>query len=557
MASNITVDFNANIARFSSSIDKATNDLNKFQSNAARIGGNMSKIFATLGVGIGVGAFASFIKGAVDAQDRLNDLSKTTRLTVETLAGLKLAASQSGSDLDGTAKSINKLSKEMGINAEKFAALGITANDPLEAFLQLADVINGIEDPQRRAAVATEALGKGWESAAPLIAEGSTQIRKMVEDGTRLSNITQESAERADKFNDNWEKLTATLGGFGMTVANPVIEAINKIVDALSLEFNRKEGSVAAFLFGAKQQGGATGSWGDPVPSAKPAIKPTAAALDEFIGGKPSGRQSAGKASVKKQTEEIDAITESLRRIAKAWSELGKSGLELELSRLQTMGYTEAQLKLAESLLKTIDAHEEETAAMEAGRRAFEEEQAAMTAAMIARDEKITEFTRKASENIQDSMADFLFDPFQDGLNGMLDGFTNMLRRMAAEAAAADIARRLFGNGGVGSGGGILGPLISAGLGYFGLGGTQAPAPVRDAIPQLVGSFATGTDYVPRTGLALVHQGEKIVPAAENARSGGSVIINFAISGAVDSRTQAQMAAQAGAAVQRAMRRNG
>lgn len=36
----------------------------------------------------------------------------------------------------------------------------------------------------------------------------------------------------------------------------------------------------------------------------------------------------------------------------------------------------------------------------------------------------------------------------------------------------------------------------------------------------LLGAFASGTDYVPRTGLALIHQGEAVIPASENV--GGS-----------------------------------
>jgi len=50
-----------------------------------------------------------------------------------------------------------------------------------------------------------------------------------------------------------------------------------------------------------------------------------------------------------------------------------------------------------------------------------------------------------------------------------------------------------------------------------------------------VGSYAVGTDYVPRTGLALVHQGEKIVPADRNrpgadasvSVSFGDIIVNL------------------------------
>lgn len=37
-----------------------------------------------------------------------------------------------------------------------------------------------------------------------------------------------------------------------------------------------------------------------------------------------------------------------------------------------------------------------------------------------------------------------------------------------------------------------------------------------------VPKFQTGTDYVPQTGLALVHEGEKIIPANENPATGGA-----------------------------------
>lgn len=53
---------------------------------------------------------------------------------------------------------------------------------------------------------------------------------------------------------------------------------------------------------------------------------------------------------------------------------------------------------------------------------------------------------KRAAENAQDAFADFLFDPFKDGLDGMLLGFVNVLKRMAAEALAAEIFKKLLGN---------------------------------------------------------------------------------------------------------------
>jgi hypothetical protein len=290
MSTGVTVDFNANLARFTSGIDKAINDLNRFQSNADRISGNITKAFGALGVGLSVGGFAAFIKSSIDVQDHLLDLSKTTRLTVEQLSGLASAAKKSGSDLDGTAKSINKLAVEMGKDGEKFKALGISAKDPLEAFGQLADVMNAIDDPQKRAAVGAVALGKGWESAAPLLAEGSKAIKEMIDRGTALSKVTTESAKRADEFNDKWEDLKTIAGGWGVAIADPIVAGILKIQNALSLEIDKKPGSIAHFL-GQRSQGysGPKDALGlptlAPTPVAAAPVKPSAAAVKKFIGG--------------------------------------------------------------------------------------------------------------------------------------------------------------------------------------------------------------------------------------------------------------------------------
>lgn len=45
----------------------------------------------------------------------------------------------------------------------------------------------------------------------------------------------------------------------------------------------------------------------------------------------------------------------------------------------------------------------------------------------------------QAARNMQDAFADFLFDPFQDGLSGMVESFAETLRRLAAQAAASKI----------------------------------------------------------------------------------------------------------------------
>lgn len=70
--------------------------------------------------------------------------------------------------------------------------------------------------------------------------------------------------------------------------------------------------------------------------------------------------------------------------------------------------------------------------------------------------------TKRAAENIQDSFADFLFDPFDKGLKGMLKGFVDTIRRMIAEAQSAQILGALFGNNSNSGLGQLLGSLTGS-----------------------------------------------------------------------------------------------
>ena len=71
-------------------------------------------------------------------------------------------------------------------------------------------------------------------------------------------------------------------------------------------------------------------------------------------------------------------------------------------------------------------------------------------------------FSEQAARNIQSSFADFLFDPFSQGLDGMAVGFAKTIQCMVAEAASAQILGSLFGdsNGKISLTSGIAGSAI-------------------------------------------------------------------------------------------------
>ena len=165
----------------------------------------------------------------------------------------------------------------------------------------------------------------------------------------------------------------------------------------------------------------------------------------------------------------------------------------------------------------------------------------------------LAEFGQEAARGIQGAMADFLFDPFQDGLDGMLKGFGVMIQRMIAEAAAAQLAQQLFGSMAQGgSGGGLLGLAFSAASMFFGGGGTQSPAPVIErSFNSYDGGGFTGSGS--RAGgldgkggfMALLHPQETVIDHTKGQGMGKP--INITVNVAPGTPDEVRRAAGAGA----------
>jgi hypothetical protein len=124
----------------------------------------------------------------------------------------------------------------------------------------------------------------------------------------------------------------------------------------------------------------------------------------------------------------------------------------------------------------------------------------------IEEDNTLTEYAKSAAQNMQSYFADFLFDPFKDGVEGMAKNFALVIHKMITEAAAANLMKSLFGDD--------PSKWFSTLLTLNG-GGNSAGLP--EGAP-----FATGTNFVPYDGMkAVLHRGEAVIPAKYNPAAGG------------------------------------
>jgi hypothetical protein len=281
----------------------------------------------------------------------------------------------------------------------------------------------------------------------------------------------------------------------------------------------------------------------------------------------------------KAETDSLKASEEAAKKAADAASQLDEESikffesiatpaekLSIELERIGKLG--ENNPLISDELLAraSTKAWQDYVATIDEG-----------TAAVS----KFDEFSKRAAENIQDSIGTGLVDLMEGNYKNIGDGFAKMLNRMVAEALAADIARSLFGDlvsGGNGKGmaGDLLGSLGGALFGGGGgakttgdfarmdrgqTSGGGSGASFASGIGSWLSSllsFDVGTDFVPQDMVAKIHKGERIVPAAQNKPGYGGVTISnsFTISGPTDRRTQQQIAAAAASGAQRALARN-
>lgn len=158
--------------------------------------------------------------------------------------------------------------------------------------------------------------------------------------------------------------------------------------------------------------------------------------------------------------------------------------------------------------------------------------------------EEMSQFAIQAARSVQSAFADFLFDPFGEENDNMVQQFADTMRRIAAEAASQAILGSVTGALAGGAGGGFFASL--AGL----FGGPQKLAGGTN-------SARGGLSLVGERGPELVNlpRGAQVIPNNELGGIGG-MTFNVSVQGQVDNRTGTQIGLDAARAFNLASVRN-
>lgn len=429
--------------------------------------------------------------------------------------------------------------------SDAFKLLGVTVKNAdgslkgsEQLIMDMADAFQALPNSMQKAALAQDLFGKSGAALIPLLNGGGDGIRKLMEEADRLGlTISSQTAVAADEFNDNLDRMKAAAQGLAQQAAErlaPTLavvtqrmseavtnsQAMKVAMDGLEIAFKSavtggalvasafdylgdRIGAVAAAVVTAGrgefaeayrilQEGALRGRkiseefgrvlddlWAKTQREAPKA----AAAVQTTL---PKAFSETGEAA-KKAKEEVQQLDDAAKAVMALEERLRAEGGALAMSLRTPDEVYDDQIRKIDELYngKFIEA-ETRTRALAKASEEFYRSLDDLDPTLEKASESMSVFAEEASRATQQVLADFLFDPFKDGLDGMVRGFADAMRRIAAERLAAMAADAMFG--GAGGNGGWVGLAVNAASSFFGFGGAAASGgPVDGGRTYLVG----------------------------------------------------------------------
>jgi len=454
-------------------VDKASAKLATIQSKFGKFTAAIAANAARIGSAFAAATVATvlFVNKITKEFDRLAKFSDLTGASVETLSQLEFAAKRSGVALQtlqvgirGMTRNIADASTGVGEAVEAFRELNISAVDlgKLEfdqQLLILADAFANVESGTKRLVLAQDIFGGRAAELLKVFKNGRQGIIDYAYELDRLGGtVTTSAAEASARYQDSLTNLASAFQSVTVALVDSgLIDAMTDFVDSMARGI--------AVAFGANELGHLNARLID-LNIAMNDLK------QNFEGDRDEFWQLEGVQNLDRQIKDVIAqITE----LEKAREKLSKpptvGGADPVLltggtNPLQSFvdSFDTASQQVAKQMEKFRDAIVAGLIPEQADReRIAAEIRSIFTdgieeidistkkryAEMAEAFDPVREAAVSAFRSIQQTMADFLFDPFDKGIKGMLKGFIDVIRRMIAEVVAAQLMKKLFGDGSV------------------------------------------------------------------------------------------------------------
>lgn len=188
------------------------------------------------------GGVVAMAKSAIDLADNMRDLSQRTGVGIETLGQFKVAAELSGTSLEGVAKGLTFLNKNMvaaatgtEAAAAAFRTVGVatteadgTLRSADKVFLDVADRFAQLRDGPEKAALAIKIFGKAGAELIPILNLGSKEIQRFG------LGIGPDFADKADAFNDQLGLMKAQTTVLTVQIGSALLPVMSGLVSVVT-----------------------------------------------------------------------------------------------------------------------------------------------------------------------------------------------------------------------------------------------------------------------------------------------------------------------------------
>lgn len=374
------------------------------------------------GMGVGIGQLREMgEEGTLSANKVLKALEDAGPEIAAEFAKLKPLVSEAFTNLESAVfATVGKLDEMSGASVAVASAILEAA----EETLKLGEAMTGSLDPADKLAEATKRLAIFLLVTSSILGTLASSIV------TTFGFAFRTVDKQFDTFIRAWEAI------FDLDFATAKFVIGKFFTDV-------KEDGIKTFTdFGATLEGDAKTTLDRIIQVIDTAAREMQKAFDLSV--KPEGDNDIGRKAreaMKRANKELEKFQTNLLNQVQAFHESQRTGQEyadvLQEIELELMGAAAGNEELAATLIQVF--------------REFKiaEKAAEDLADKLEEQERIMEsFSEQAARNIQDAFADFLFDPFEDGVKGMVKGFLDALRRMLANLLAFQILSNIPGIGG-------------------------------------------------------------------------------------------------------------
>jgi hypothetical protein len=192
----------------------------------------LSGTFGALSLQRVIDQVIQFGKEVFNDADQLENLQDRTGISVETLQRLRVVGADAGVSLDSMANAMNRLQKNIGEGssgtAGALAQLGLAFDDikrmsPEEKFYAISEALKQVDDDDKRVALGTQLMGKGFADVLPAIKAGFDGVKNSA------AGMSKGTVDALDAAGD-------AAGRFYQSVKNNIGEAI---ADVLTLSTSK------------------------------------------------------------------------------------------------------------------------------------------------------------------------------------------------------------------------------------------------------------------------------------------------------------------------------